>query len=41
MLKINSTAVNALFDVGYHMRLNDVFMSSGMMSSIQTYEQKL
>ena len=41
MLKINSTAGNALFDVGYHMRLNDVFMSSGMMSSIQTYEQKL
>ena len=39
MLKINSTAGNALFDVGYHMRLNDVFMSSGMMSSIQTYEQ--
>lgn len=41
MLRINTTAGNALFDVGYHMRLNDVFMSSGMMSSIQTYEQKL
>jgi hypothetical protein len=26
MLKINTTAGNALFDVGYHMRLNDVFM---------------
>ncbi len=41
MLKINTTAGNALFDVGYHMRLNDVFMVRGMMSSIQTYEQKL
>jgi hypothetical protein len=41
MLKINSTAGNALFDVGYHMRLNDVFMSGGMMSQIQNYEQKL
>ena len=41
MLKINSTAGNALFDVGYHMRLNDVFMVGGMMSSIQSYEQKL
>ena len=41
MLKINTTAGNALFDVGYHMRLNDVFMVGGMMSSIQSYEQKL
>ena len=41
MLRINTTAGNALFDVGYHMRLNDVFMSGGIISSIQTYEQKL
>jgi hypothetical protein len=41
MLKINSTAGNALFDVGYHMRLNDVFMVGGMTSQIQNYEQKL
>ena len=41
MLKINSTAGNALFDVGYHMRLNDVFMSGGLTSQIQNYEQKL
>ena len=41
MLKINSTAGNALFDVGYHMRLNDVFMVGGMSTQIQNYEQKL
>ena len=41
MLKINSTGGSALFDVGYHMRLNDVFMVGGMSSQIQNYEQKL
>lgn len=41
MLKINSTGGDALFDVGYHMRLNDVFMVGGMSSQIQNYEQKL
>jgi len=32
---------SSLFDMGYHMRLNDVFMIQGLSTQIQTYEQSL
>jgi hypothetical protein len=32
---------SSLFDMGYHMRLNDVFMLQGAAAQIQTYEQRL
>ena len=32
---------SSLFDMGYHMRLNDVFMTQGMATQIQNYEQSL
>tara|TARA_B110000858_G_scaffold95497_1_gene110010 strand:+ start:161 stop:904 length:744 start_codon:yes stop_codon:yes gene_type:complete len=39
MLKINSTTGNSLFDMGYHMRINDIFMLQGLSTQMQTYEQ--
>ena len=39
MLKINSTTGNSLFDMGYHMRMNDIFMLQGLSTQLQTYEQ--
>ena len=39
MLKINSTTGNSLFDMGYHMRMNDIFMLQGLSTQMQTYEQ--
>ena len=41
MLKITGTTGSSLFDMGYHMRLNDVFMLQGAAAQIQTYEQRL
>jgi hypothetical protein len=35
------SAGSSLFDMGYHMRLNDVFMLQGAAAQIQTYEQRL
>ena len=39
MLKINATTGNSLFDMGYHMRMNDIFMLQGLSTQMQTYEQ--
>ena len=39
MLKINATTGNSLFDMGYHMRMNDIFMLQGLSTQLQTYEQ--
>jgi hypothetical protein len=41
MLSGGQSAGSSLFDMGYHMRLNDVFMSQGMATQIQSYEQSL
>ena len=39
MLKINATAGSSLFDMGYHMRMNDIFMLQGLSTQLQSYEQ--
>ena len=39
MLKINATQGSSLFDMGYHMRMNDIFMLQGLSTQLQTYEQ--
>ena len=39
MLKINATAGSSLFDMGYHMRMNDIFMLQGLGTQLQSYEQ--
>ena len=41
MLTGGQSSGSSLFDMGYHMRLNDVFMTQGMASQIQSYEQSL
>lgn len=41
MLKGGQSQGSSLFDMGYHMRLNDVFMLQGAAAQIQTYEQRL
>jgi hypothetical protein len=41
MLRITAASGSTLFDVGYHMRLNDIMLSNGIMSQIQNYEQQL
>ena len=41
MLSGGQSSGSSLFDMGYHMRLNDVFMSQGMATQIQSYEQSL
>ena len=39
MLKITGTAGSSLFDMGYHMRLNDIFMLQGLGTQMQEYVQ--
>jgi len=39
MLKITGTTGSSLFDMGYHMRLNDVFMLQGLGAQTQEYIQ--
>ena len=39
MLKITGTTGSSLFDMGYHMRLNDIFMLQGLGTQMQEYEQ--
>ena len=41
MLRGGQTSGDSLFDMGYHMRLNDVFLLQGSSAQIQTYEQRL
>ena len=41
MLRGGQSQGSSLFDMGYHMRLNDVFMLQGAAAQIQTYEQRL
>lgn len=41
MLQGGQSSGSSLFDMGYHMRLNDVFMTRGMATQIQSYEQSL
>jgi hypothetical protein len=41
MLTGGQSSGSSLFDMGYHMRLNDVFMTQGMSTQIQSYEQSL
>ena len=41
MLKINSTTGSSLFDMGYHMRMNDIFMLQGLGTQMQEYDSKL
>jgi hypothetical protein len=41
MLTGGQSSGSSLFDMGYHMRLNDVFMTQGMATQIQSYEQSL
>jgi hypothetical protein len=39
MLKINASSGSSLFDMGYHMRMNDIFMLQGLSTQLQSYEQ--
>lgn len=39
MLKITGTTGSALFDMGYHMRMNDIFMLQGLGTQMQEYIQ--
>ncbi len=39
MLKITGTTGSSLFDMGYHMRLNDIFMLQGLGTQTQEYIQ--
>ena len=39
MLKINASSGSVLFDMGYHMRMNDIFMLQGLSTQLQSYEQ--
>lgn len=41
MLKITGTTGSSLFDMGYHMRINDIFMLQGLGTQMQEYEQGL
>jgi hypothetical protein len=41
MLTGGQSSGSSLFDMGYHMRLNDVFMTQGMATQMQSYEQSL
>ena len=38
MLKINATTGSTLFDMGYHMRQNDIFLLQGLSTQMQEYE---
>ena len=39
LLKINSSTGSSLFDMGYHMRMNDIFMLKGLGTQMQEYTQ--
>ena len=39
MLKITATSGSSLFDMGYHMRVNDIFMLQGLSTQMQEYTQ--
>ena len=39
LLKINASSGSVLFDMGYHMRMNDIFMLQGLATQLQSYEQ--
>ena len=39
LLKINASSGSVLFDMGYHMRMNDIFMLQGLSTQLQSYEQ--
>ena len=39
LLKINSSTGSSLFDMGYHMRMNDIFMLQGLGTQMQEYTQ--
>jgi len=39
MLKINASSGSTLFDMGYHMRMNDIFMLQGLSTQMQEYTQ--
>ena len=39
MLKITGTSGSSLFDMGYHMRVNDIFMLQGLSTQMQEYTQ--
>ena len=39
MLKITGTSGSSLFDMGYHMRVNDIFMLQGLGTQMQEYTQ--
>jgi len=39
MLKITATSGSSLFDMGYHMRVNDIFMLQGLGTQMQEYTQ--
>jgi hypothetical protein len=39
MLKITGTTGSSLFDMGYHMRVNDIFMLQGLGTQMQEYIQ--
>ena len=41
MLSGGQSSGSSLFDMGYHMRLNDVFITQGLATQIQSYEQSL
>ena len=44
LLKINATSGSTLFDMGYHMRMNDIFMLQGLSTQMQEFtmaQQKL
>ena len=38
MLAINGKSGSSLFDMGYHMRMNDVFMLQGLSTQLQEFE---
>ena len=38
MLNINATTGSSLFDMGYHMRQNDIFLLQGLSTQMQEYE---
>lgn len=39
MLKINASSGSTLFDMGYHMRMNDIFMLQGLGTQMQEFTQ--
>ena len=39
LLKINASSGSTLFDMGYHMRMNDIFMLQGLSTQMQEYTQ--